>query len=33
MVGGATSGLVTLGSRRKHIEQAMESKPISSIPQ
>ena len=32
MVGGATPGLVVLGSIRKQAEQAMGSKPGSSTP-
>ncbi|KAM7336862.1 hypothetical protein ACRRTK_002981 [Alexandromys fortis] len=31
-VGSATPGLVVLGSIRKHSEQAMGSKPVSSVP-
>jgi hypothetical protein len=32
MVGGTIPGLVVLGSIRKQAEQAMGSKPVSSIP-
>lgn len=31
-VGGATPGPVVLGVIRKQAEQAMESRPISSVP-
>ena len=31
-MGSATFGHVVLGSKRKQAEQAMESKPASSIP-
>jgi hypothetical protein len=32
LVGGATSGLVVLGSIRNQAEQARGSKPVSKIP-
>lgn len=32
LVGGATPGLVVLGSIRKEAEQDMNSKPVSSTP-
>jgi hypothetical protein len=32
LVGGTISGLVVLGSVRKHAEQASGRKPVSSIP-
>ena len=32
IVGGATPGLVVLGSIRKEAEQAVKSKPVSNIP-
>lgn len=32
IVGGATPGLVVLGSIRKEAEQDMNSKPVSSTP-
>lgn len=31
-VGGANPGLIVLGAIRKQVEQAMRSKPVSSIP-
>jgi hypothetical protein len=31
-VGGAIPGLLVLGSKRKHIEQARGSKPVGNIP-
>jgi hypothetical protein len=30
--GGGTPGMVVVGYRRKVLEQAMESKPVSSTP-